>query len=496
MTTPGSTVHGRPTFALAHSVLRSTLGICLAATFWCQLDHVHGLIGSRGLTPMAATMQQLRELLGGADVLRVPTLFWLSTADGFLQATIAAALLASVLLIVGIAPRLCCAVAYIVQVSLRTPDDGPLLWFNWPFDDLLTEVSFVLMLIAPRGLFVPPWRLVAGRPWQRWLLVWILFRLMFGTGLTKLGVGGSWTSLTGVEHFLPTQPFPTAAAMWAHELPRWCLRAATGFTLAAEVVAPPLYWWPGRPQRVAAFVGMLLMAGIWLGGSFRGFNPLTIALLLLLVDDATLLRLWPAQLRERLRAAIVRPAPPRRRDHLVAAACLLTLGLAAVGPVAAQLRGNDRDDLPLAGLRAHLRPFHLAANYFMFCVVPEHRLGLVVQGSDDGITWRDYEPHGLVAGVDRRPPRVAPGHDWLGFGLWLAAFGPPATSARWLPVLLARLQTGEPTVRALFARDPFPAAPPRFTRCALFHFAFADAEQRARGVYWQRTFVAVHTQGP
>jgi hypothetical protein len=51
-------------------------------------------------------------------------------------------------------------------------------------------------------------------------------------------------------------------------------------------------------------------------------------------------------------------------------------------------------------------------------------------------------------------------------------------------------------VRALFARDPFPAAPPRFTRCALFHFVFADAEQRARGVYWQRTFVAVHSQGP
>lgn len=487
---------GAHTFAVANSVLRCTLGLCLAATFRDQLAQVPGLVGSRGLTPLAETMQRLGDHLGGADVLRVPTVFWLSCSDGFVQTVLWCGLLASLLLIVGVAPRLCCAIGYLVQLSLRAPDDGPYLWFDWPFDDLLIETSFAVMLAAPRGRWAPPWRLHAGRPWQRWILLWIVFRLMFGTGLSKLGAGGSWTELAGVEHFLQTQPFPTVAAMWVHDLPRWLLQGATLFTLACEVAAPPLYWWPGRPQRVAALVGMLLMAGIWICGNFRGFNPLTIALLLLAFDDDALLRWWPRRWRDGVLRRIQVPPPMRHRDRVWAAACLALLGLASLGPVAAQLRGDGRDGLPLAALRAQLGPYHLAANYFMFCVVPEQRLGLVVQGSDDGVRWCDYDLPGLASAVDRGPPRVAPGHDWLGFGLWFAAYVPPEASSRWLPRLLERLQTGEPAVCALFARNPFADRPPRHTRAALYHYAFTDAAARAAGVYWRRSFLGVHTSGP
>ena len=95
-----------------------------------------------------------------------------------------AGLVASVLLFVGIAPRACCVVGYAAWLSFRSIDGGPVCWFNYPYDDLRTEAVFLGIFVAPGRLW--PWSLQPEMPrWVRLLLLWLLFRLMFGPGIPE-----------------------------------------------------------------------------------------------------------------------------------------------------------------------------------------------------------------------------------------------------------------------------------------------------------------------
>ena len=128
----------------------------------------------------------------------------------------------------------------------------------------------------------------------------------------------------------------------------------------------------------------------------------------------------------------------------------------------------------------------------MFCSVPAQRFSLVLQGSADGVTWLDYEPYGLPCAVAQAPRRTAPRHAYLAFPMWLAGYGPPALAEAWLPKLFDRLLAGEPSLRPLFANYPFPETPPRFVRTVRCRYAFAAAEQRVSGQFWQRSEIEVH----
>jgi hypothetical protein len=124
--------------------------------------------------------------------------------------------------------------------------------------------------------------------------------------------------------------------------------------------------------------------------------------------------------------------------------------------------------------------------------VPGQRLQLVVQGSDNGVDWRDYQPLALPAAVDEPYVHIAPRNDHLGFLMWLCAWGGPEVAAAWEPRLLQGLLAGEPTIRALFRRDPFPDTPPRHVRVARYLYEFAAASERSGGTYWRRQLVDVH----
>ena len=478
-----------PTYAIASYLYLRTLGWCALAAFAAMYAQCLGLIGSHGLTPVATTMAQMTALAGGANWLQAPTVFWWSTADWMVQGVFVTGMVAATLLLLGIVPRYAALLAWLVVLTVRTPEGLGLRWFNWPFDDLLAESLFVGIWLAPHEAWSSPVRPTPPTRWARWLLLWLLFRLILGTGVTKLLVGGAWFDLVAVQQFLVTQPFPMALAATMHDGPQWLLQGACLYTMAYELLAPWCFWWPGRPARFAGLAGIPLMVGIFAIGSFRGFNHLTVAMLLVLVDDATWQRWLPARLRPRLQ---VGAAPATGRLRRAGGAAIVGLVVAAsFEPIALQA-GQRHDALPLAGLREALRPFHLAANYWVFCQVSAERVGLVVQGSEDGEHWRDYQPHGLPAAVDHWPTRVAPGNDHLGFLMWLSSYGGPEIAAAWLPGLLQGLLRGDAPIRALFAHDPFPAGPPRHVRAIRCLFTFASADERATGVFWRRQQIDVH----
>ena len=476
------------TYRISRCVYLRLLAVCLGCGFWSLWQQAAGLIGPQGITPLSDLMSGLARAYGSGAFWHSPSLFWLSSEAWFVQAVAGLGAVASVLLFFGIAPRACCILGYVAWLSFRSIDDGPVFWFNFPYDDLQTEAVFLGIFVAPAGLW--PWRPKADLPrWVHWLLVWFLFRVMFGPGITKVMFHGPWRDLSAVGDFLLTMPHPTAAAAWFAELPRWLLQGMTAFTLACEVLCPFLFFVPGRARRLAAVAGIGLMVGIQVVCSIRGFQPLTMGLLLLLWDDAALRRLVPVRWRrERVAPPSDRASPGASEQghgwRRVFAGVVVVLCVAAsIGPFLSQF-GVPVRPAALARVDAALRPFRIASCYTMFCIVPAERYGLVVQGSDDGENWRDYEPLGIPSREERAPVLFAPYHDYLGFKLWFAGFCPPSQDG-WLRVLQHRLLAGEPAVTRLFAKAPFAGAP-KWVRIAWFRFCFATPEQRAMGQFWVR----------
>src|SRR5207302_303957 len=74
--------------------------------------------------------------------------------------------------------------------------------------------------------------------WMRWLLWWLLFRLMFLSGVTKLLSGDTaWRHLTALDYHFWTQPLPTWPAWYAHWTPVWVHRAMTLAILAIALLS-------------------------------------------------------------------------------------------------------------------------------------------------------------------------------------------------------------------------------------------------------------------
>lgn len=134
------------------------------------------------------------------------------------------------------------------------------LYFQW--DSLLLETGFLAMLVAPLGL--PPNHKQApqGRPGgvspheglPFWLVRWLLFRLMFASGVVKLTSRcPAWWGLTALTYHYETQCLPTPAAWFAHHLPVWLHKLSVVATFLIEIAVPPLFFAPVRRLRLAAF---------------------------------------------------------------------------------------------------------------------------------------------------------------------------------------------------------------------------------------------------
>jgi len=198
---------------------------------------------------------------------------------------------------------------------------------------------------------------------------------------------------------------------------------------------------------------------------------LTMALCLFLFDDYALEKL-------RLRA---RHARTSRLAVIPAAAVILALSVSGVWQVffAAPFESENAVERVAA-------PFQIANTYGLFASMTTSRPEIIVQGSNDGETWIDYEFPFKPGNLQRAPRWVAPYQPRLDWQMWFAALSGYRGSP-WFTNFMARLLQGSPAVTGLLATNPFPDAPPRYVRAELFDYSFTDfATRRATGQWWAR----------
>ena len=412
-----------------------------------------GLIGSQGILPVANYLRGMHQALGVRAFWYAPTVFWANSSDLALRlAWIIGAVLAIVLML-GFFQRTCLVAMWILYISISTA--GQDFWsFQW--DILLTEAGFLAIFAdASRG--------------RTWLFRWLLFRLMFRSGLVKLLSGDpAWRDFTALGYHYQTQPLPTPIAWYMYQMPMWFQKASTAVVFFVELLVPFLIFTPLRPRRIAAGLMIGLQVLILLTGNYTFFNLLAIALCVFLFAEA------PA-----------RGAQPETRTHRGVTLALMVFVLTTSG---LQFLEMLRMPLPAPAQSylAWISPLRLVNSYGLFAVMTTTRPEIVVEGSNDGTTWTPYEFRYKPGDVRRAPPWVAPYQPRLDWQMWFAALG-NADENRWFYNFAARLMQGSVPVLGLLARNPFPGSPPRYVRAVVYDYQFTNfAERRRSGAWWQR----------
>ncbi|HEY1336940.1 MAG TPA: lipase maturation factor family protein, partial [Bryobacteraceae bacterium] len=346
-----------------------------------------GLIGSRGLSPLPEFLKTARESLGSAAYWDVPTVLWLNSRDAAIAAVWIAGAAAALAAIFTRWPRPALAVCLVLWLSVCGAGQD-FLSFQW--DVLLLETGFLAIFATDARLRV-------------WLFRWLLFRLMFFSGVVKLqSHDPTWRDLTAMSYHYQTQPLPNPLSWYMYQLPLWFHKGETLFTFAAELAVPFLYFAPRRLRHIAGYFTVGLQLLILATGNYTFFNLLAIAL-------AVFLFIEPPTAAERLRSQIV------------------TVALTAFIGILSGLVFLQLFSLPLPPGGAETlhwtAPLRIVNSYGLFASMTTERPEIQIEGSNDGVEWKAYEFPYKPGNLRRAPPVIEPHQPRLDWQMWFAALG-------------------------------------------------------------------------
>lgn len=515
-----------PTYFWARRWFLRMLGLVYLIAFvslWVQVD---GLIGSNGMSPVSQFLPAVRQQLGLDAYFLLPTLCWFDSSNAFLHFLCGGGVVLSVLLILGVAPALSLVALFVFYLSLTIAGQ---VFLNFQWDVLLLETGFLSIFLAPWRLWPRKTAILGGHgmrsprlhdrqagetpvchnrqdaclPVSRaglFLLKLLLFKLMLMSGVVKLTSGDDswgwlnhsfhWSALTALDYHYWSQPLPTVFSWFADKTPEWFKHFSVAFCLAVEIIAPFFIWAPRRLWLIAAGLMIFLQMVIALTGNYCFFNLLTIALCLLLIDDASIGRSVEGRA----------PASPASHERRPPNARLIMSRLSAYAAIAvivvtlpinawlifSAFKPQSRPPGWLANFYEQLEAFRIVNGYGLFRVMTKDRGEIVIEGSTDGINWAPYEFKWKPGDVKRAPGWCAPHQPRLDWQMWFAALQTPRQNP-WLIGLVVRLLEGSRDVTGLLAHNPFPDKPPQYIRAMFYRYRFTDNEERRQtGAWWKR----------
>ena len=138
-----------------------------------------------------------------------------------------------------------------------------------------------------------------------------------------------------------------------------------------------------------------------------------------------------------------------------------------------------------------VEPFHVVNGYGLFAVMTTQRDEIVIEGSNDGVEWREYEFHYKPGDLSRRPPWNIPHQPRLDWQMWFAALDDPRRLG-WFQRFLRRVLQNEPSVIALMERNPFPDRPPTYVRALFYDYTYSSAAEKSQGIWWDRRLLGLY----
>nr|CAD7409137.1 unnamed protein product [Timema cristinae] len=418
------------------------------------------------------------------------------------------------------------------------------MWYQW--DILLLEAGALCILVAPlryqvqsRRRPLPP---SPSDPVSFWLVRWLLFRLMFASGVVKLTSGcPTWWGLTALSVHFESQCLPTPLAWYAHHLPEWFLKLCTAHASIMEVGLPILFFFPNRFVRFqqtdvlcqpvyklsSPLLSVVRQCGSLQykmdskqhpGSEYRYSRVCTLKSLecasLVFITftkqefDWALSKALPAVIYvglssltiHILKAVMLSVLEPQTTFAKVttllstvfySAAAMFIFGISIVPFSTLHPVGNTTVIPAMREWHSRLDHLHLTNSYGLFRRMTGvgGRPEVIIVGSNnmEG-PWKEYNFLYKPSNVNNTPPFVAPHQPRLDWQMWFAALGTYHQNP-WLMSLTYRLLTGQKEVLNLLdtARNPFPVKPPKYIKANLYHYHYTPWSQRwAGGSWWTR----------
>jgi hypothetical protein len=479
-------------------VLRS-VGLLFVVIFADIIVESPALIGPRGLAPLPGLVAQLRAAAPGAVAafLKAPTLFAFNASPGMVLLLEWGGLAAALALVLNLWPRMA---LFTCWVSLLSFANGWVIFSDPQVDWLILEVTLLCLPFAPAGYRPGLGTPSPPRPIAFFMMRWLLFRVMFENGLSKvIFADPRWYHLTVMDDLYQTAPCPTILGYLDHQLPHFWHVGEIGLTFAAELLAPLLAIFGGRRGRWCAFgLWTVFQAGIQATCNFGWLNTASIALGLLLLDDQMLARAAGFLRLPRLASRLIAPGAaqvtpvigPWSRYGLRAAlgthfylTVVFFIVLSCKVPENAFFAAVNRP------LRTLFQGLGSVNAYGLFAwLAPTHRVVEFTGSNDGGRTWRTYDYRYFPQREDHIPPFIAPRFPRFEAALQIEVNTRDQPTALY-GLTADRLLQRSPAVMGLFEQDPFADRPPQMIRLQVFDLSFTNlATYRTTRRYWNRHY--------
>ena len=488
------------------------LGLVFLAAFLSAAVQVEGLIGARGLLPLAEHLERYRAAVPGVAgrLHDFPTLLWLDHSDGAIAALTIAGAALSLLMIAGIGGRAVAFLLWLLYLSCVTAGRD---FFFYQWDNLLLETS-LLAIALPGGGTIGRWvrrkALPEPSPVAVLLLKWVLFRLLFESALAKILYGAEdWLTLRAMTYYYETAPLPSWGGWLVQQFPLWFHQACVFFTFLCELVLPLAVFARSRALRLSFFgFNAGFQAMIALTSNYGWFNLLSFVLGLIVLDDSDIDAAAGPFLkmsrRSRAKAeAATGPAaaamaahpgiPAGRRASWVRAGQVISGALASLLVAATLL-----ETLPffirdpelnrwIAAARKVYEPFRSINVYHLFPGVLRERIVAEFEGSRDGINWIPYHLR-YAPGDPKEPPPMT----WLHnprfpFTYSFLTLGRGGRDSEYIGNLIQRLCCDPQAVAGMMETSPFLDQGPSKLRVSTYRYRFGAWSDLSRtGEYWLR----------
>ena len=442
-------------------IWRGTAMIYLIAfiSLWVQVE---GLYGEGGISPLKDTMDYWRLKLGGTPWWSKPSLLWINFSNYDHHFLLGIGVISSFLMIQGILPfisALVCWICYLSFVSLGQS------FLSYQWDALLLEMGFLSLFLHPKYFI----------NFSFWPYRFLLFRLMFMSGLAKITSGDiNWETLKALDYHYWTQPLPNFISWFVHQAPSWFHQISIIAMFAVELTCPFLIFFTRRFRLIAFYAFLFLQVAIIITGNYGFFNWLTIVLCFCLVDDQH----WKWFFNSKP------PMMPKISQFRVFASLILMLYTIVMGSLVLFKARLPRWVSPIARMNVN---FHLINSYGLFSVMTTRRFEIFLQGSFNNKDWKDYHFNYKPNSTSDRPEWVffhMPRLDWQ---MWFAALNPRPPG--WFYRMVGRLLRGDESVAGLFENNPFPTRPPRYIRAIIYDYKFSSVDDFFDyGRWWKSSY--------
>ncbi len=460
------------TYELVSALFIKLLALVYFIAFASLSGQIIALIGQDGILPVTELLAYGTDHFGWKRFLAYPTIFWINAGDTALTAATWLGCAFSVLLFINYKTRFSLIVLYLLYLSLFHASQT---FLNFQWDYLLIEAGFLAIFLTPNSRIII------------FLYRWLLFRLRFMSGLSKIVSNDpGWAGLSALTFYFETQPLPHIGGWYAHQLPEWLLILATAATLAIELAVPFMMFMSRKYRFIAAWITIIMQLLIIITSNHNWFNILTLILCLFLFDDKAIRKALPASLCNWLleRKQLSSISPFFRFPSYVFAAIILITSSVQIWEMASGIRVSGKPGRVLD----YIQRWSLANPYHVFPTVNQQRIELIIEGTADGRTWLPYRFKYKPGELNKPLTVVIPHQPRLDWMVWFVPLNP--IFENWFESFLGALLDNSPDVIALLEHNPFPDTAPIAVRVHAFEYKFTNFdEHEATGNWWKSRYL-------